>query len=257
MNGSLFALLQKPPLYQKSEAEFWNDTYISQQMLQAHLDPDFEGASRRKKFIEQSAAWIQEVVPPDKYTNLLDIGCGPGLYAEEFTKEGYQVTGVDFSRRSIDYAIQSAKDAGLAITYLYKNYLSLHLDQKFDFCTLIYCDYGALSTDDRAAVMKTVYEHLKPGGMFLLDAFTKAKFQKFEEGKTWNLCTGNGFWREEAHLEISGSYKYQDCVTLKQTLILTEQETIPYYIWDTYFTKEMLTDEAERAGFRVCTFTEM
>ena len=77
-------------------------------MLKAHLDPEFDGASRKLDFIEKSVAWITERIPPADYPLLLDIGCGPGIYAEMFTKKGYQVTGVDFSKRSIDYAQQSA-----------------------------------------------------------------------------------------------------------------------------------------------------
>ena len=38
--------------------EFWNDEYISEQMLKAHLDPEFDGASRKLDFIEKSVAWI-------------------------------------------------------------------------------------------------------------------------------------------------------------------------------------------------------
>ena len=35
--------LEKPPLYTKSKGAFWNDEYISKQMLKAHLNPEFEG----------------------------------------------------------------------------------------------------------------------------------------------------------------------------------------------------------------------
>lgn len=60
-------------------------------MLKAHLDPEFDGASRKLDFIEKSVAWITERIPPADYPLLLDIGCGPGIYAELFTKKGYQL----------------------------------------------------------------------------------------------------------------------------------------------------------------------
>ena len=44
MLDSMRMALEKPPLYKKSEGAFWNDEYISKQMLKAHLDPKFEGA---------------------------------------------------------------------------------------------------------------------------------------------------------------------------------------------------------------------
>ena len=56
MNSSFITSLRKPPIYTKSMVEFWNDEYISEQMLKAHLDPEFDGASRKSDFIEKSVA---------------------------------------------------------------------------------------------------------------------------------------------------------------------------------------------------------
>ncbi|EOH64712.1 class I SAM-dependent methyltransferase [Enterococcus mundtii] len=97
-------LLNKPTLYQQTKGAFWDDRHISKQMLQAHLDPEFEGASRKAGFIDESIRWINTVIPPKTYPTLLDIGCGPGIYAEKFSRLGYEVTGLDFSKRSIAYA---------------------------------------------------------------------------------------------------------------------------------------------------------
>ena len=56
MNSSFITSLRKPPIYTKSMVEFWNDEYISEQMLKAHLNPEFDGASRKLDFIEKSVA---------------------------------------------------------------------------------------------------------------------------------------------------------------------------------------------------------
>lgn len=109
MHTKLLQSLALPTLYQKSDTNFWDDTHISLQMLKAHLDPDFEAASRKHSFITDSAAWIATQVSPQQNLYLLDIGCGPGLYAQEFARAGYKVTGIDFSKRSIRYAQKSAK----------------------------------------------------------------------------------------------------------------------------------------------------
>ncbi len=247
-----YKALAKPPLYTKTKVAFWDDEHISKQMLKAHLDPEFEGASRNLKFIEKSVSWIKEMVSPQNYPLLLDVGCGPGIYAEKFSKEGYQVTGIDFSKRSIDYAQKSALQQKLNITYLYQNYLDMNLQQEFDFATLIYCDYGALSTQDRQIIMNNIYNHLKPGGKFLLDVFSMEKYNTFQEKQTWENCQNGGFWREEKYLAFNGSYKYSDNVTLEQTSIIVNNKITNYYIWDTYFTKETLMKEAMEAGFKVC-----
>lgn len=56
---------------------------------------------------------------------LLDLGCGPGLYAELFDDRGFQVTGLDFSRRSVQYAREHAAGTKRDIRYEYKNYLDM------------------------------------------------------------------------------------------------------------------------------------
>lgn len=251
MFNSISKVLERPPLYTKTKGELWNDKYISKQMLKAHLDPEFEGASRNLKFIEKSVTWIKEIVPPSGYPLLLDIGCGPGIYAERFSQEGYQVTGIDFSKRSIDYAQKSAIQQGLNITYLYQNYLGMDLNTAFDFSTMIYCDYGALSTSDRQIIMSKVYHHLKPGGKFLFDVFSMAKYNAFQEKQIWEICHNGGFWRKDKYLELKGCYKYSNSVTLEQISIISDSGMLSYYLWDTYFTQDTLMKEAKEAGFKV------
>ena len=127
----------------------WDDDHISKGMLEAHLNPDWDAATRNHAFLDKSVKWISEIAPPSRFKKLLDLGCGPGLYAERFVKTGYSVTGIDFSKRSIEYAKEQTKCNGSGIEYHYQNYLSLDYTEEFDLVTLIYCDYAALSVSDR------------------------------------------------------------------------------------------------------------
>lgn len=252
MNKNLMQTLNRPPVYTKTEAEFWNDKYISKQMLAAHLNPEFEAASRKLDFIEKSVSWMKEILPPSEYPLLLDLGCGPGIYAERFTQSGFKVTGVDYSQRSIHYAIESACKKNLNITYLYQDYLNLALYMNFDVATMIYCDYGALSTQDRKTVLNAVYRLLRPAGKFLFDVFSKKKYDEYVEQQTWEHVMQDGFWRKEEHLVLNRNYKYENNVSLKQAIVITQDKITPYNIWDTYFTKEAIIKEVEEVGFHVC-----
>ena len=252
MFASLFHNLEVPELYRATEGAFWDDEHISLQMLRAHLDPEFEGASRKLAFIERSAAWIRETLPPAAYPRLLDFGCGPGLYAERFARAEFQVTGVDLSRRSVTYAQNSARQQGLAIRYLLQNYLAMTLDETFDLATMIYCDYGALSAADRKLLLQNVYRHLRPKGRFLFDVFSVRHYEAFAEGQTWDFHPDGGFWRDRAHLELHARRKYPGSVTLEQTVILEESGTSAYYLWNTCYSAETLAEEVQAAGFKVC-----
>nr|WP_314462196.1 class I SAM-dependent methyltransferase [uncultured Clostridium sp.] len=245
-------LLKRPELYQETSIPFWDEEYISKQMLKAHLDPEFNGASRKMDFIRKSAEWIAKTVPPKDYPMLLDLGCGPGIYGEFFAKSGFKVTGVDFSSRSIDYAKKSAAEKKLNIVYFCQNYLSLELNGTFDFAVMIYCDYGALSPEKRKIVLKQVYDHLKPGGKFLFDVFSLNEYDNFQEKQIWDIHQGNGFWREDEYTELKRCCKYPENATLEQYVIISRTEASVYYLWNTYYTEETLLKEAEESGFKVC-----
>ena len=51
---------------------------------------------------------------------------------------------------------------------------------------------------------------------------------------------------------LSGFYKYLDNVTLDLISIISKKEITPYYLWNTYFSKETLIQEAESIGFKMC-----
>lgn len=244
-------LLTRPVEYRSTQCELWNDDYISQQMLRAHLEPNQDGASRRLSFIQQSVDWIQNILAPSVYPQLLDVGCGPGIYAELLAQRGFTVTGVDFSRRSIYYARSSATEKGLHIDYLYQDYLQLAVMRQFDVAIMIYCDYGALSPEKRKVLLGKLYHALRPGGRLILDVFSLAAYERFSEQQSWKISERGGFWSAEPYLELLNRCKYPSNVTLEQFVILSGDQSKSYYIWNSYFSVDSLLTELDAAGFRL------
>lgn len=249
MIDQLSAYLKKPRLYAPSTGEFWNDPHISKGMLEAHLNPQVDAATRRHEFLDQSVQWISKIAPPAQYKSLLDLGCGPGLYAERFLKAGYSVTGVDFSERSIAYAKEQAHLKNSAIEYHYQNYLTIDYTDQFDVITLIYCDYAVMPVEDRLFLLGRVYQALKPNGKFIVDVFTPS--MRKNESHTWQFCEEGGFWCEKPHICLESVYQYEDedATELRQCVVLTNEAISCYNIWDHFFTKEKLLSEIQTAGF--------
>ena len=240
--------LKSPELYETTENIFWKDEHISKQLLKIHLDPNDDLASRKLSFIDHSVSWIKTIVPPERYRNLLDIGCGPGLYSERFAEAGYSVTGIDFSSRSIEYARAITETRNNAITYVCEDYLHMTIHDSFDFAVMIYCDYGALSTDNRKRLMKNAYERLRIGGRFLLDVCSLRQYVDFEESRTWEVQDG-GFWSADRYYCLRNDQKYPENTTINQYLVVTRDETRAYNVWNHCFSKNDLISEAEAAGF--------
>ena len=78
MISKFFALLQKPALWQRSSELFWDDEHISKGMLEAHLNPDWDAASRKHHYIDRSVEWLKSIIPTG--SKILDLGCGLRTY---------------------------------------------------------------------------------------------------------------------------------------------------------------------------------
>ncbi len=247
-------LKQKPSEYEKSTSAFWDDEHISKYMLEAHLNPDTEAASRQHSFITTSASWISGLVRNPNECSLLDLGCGAGLYAQAFTALGFSVTGIDFAKRSIDYAVSQAVLQNMPITYHYQNYLEMHYDHKFDVITLIFCDFGVLSPSERSLLLKKIRAALKPDGVLILDGFTEKQYDDFTESRIV-AYEDEGFWNATPYMSIKNTYCYDDSKTyLEQYLIATEKHLHCYNIWNQAFDTTLLGAELKAAGFTKLRF---
>lgn len=247
-------LKQRPKAYAPGVPEFWNDPHISKGMLKAHLDSDMEAATRKLEFVRRSAEWIGQIADPQIRPRLLDLGCGPGIYAELFHRNGFDVTGIDLSPRSVAYARVHAAQERLDICYRCQNYLDLDEDAAFDVITLIYCDFGVLSGDDRKRLLRKIDKALKPGGLFIVDACAMKQYESWEEKRTWSYSDG-GFWSEQPYACLYSFYRYDDCrVFLEQYVIVTKDDVRCFNIWNHGFTSEELEADLKAAGFDVVSF---
>jgi hypothetical protein len=75
----LEALSTPPEPFTPGAPLFWDDPHISQYLLEAHLDPNTEAASRQPDVIEAVIDWLLAYLDVQPGTAWLDMGCGPGL----------------------------------------------------------------------------------------------------------------------------------------------------------------------------------
>lgn len=234
-------LTRKPPLFEKSALNFWTDPYISQHVLYAHLNPNIDAASRRPETIDKTVAWITSRLQLPAGSRILDLGCGPGLYAERFSVMGYHVTGIDFSHHSIAYAQEQARRRGLSIAYRCEDYLFLDEQETYDLIVMIYGDFCVLSNDERDALLHKIHRALKPGGHFIFDVFTKAYVTSLKND--WFVSLRDGFWLPKPHLVLEQNYHYpQDHVHLHQYHIIeSDGELQTCNVWHHYYSKAEIT----------------
>jgi SAM-dependent methyltransferase len=244
-------LQQKPLPFEPGEPLFWTDPHIAQQMLATHLNPDTDAASRRPETIARATHWIATSLGLQPGDPILDLGCGPGLYAERLARAGFQVTGVDFSQNSIEYATAQARAQHLAIQYRCQNYLQLADEGLYSAALLIYGDFCPLAPEQRAQLLANIQRALKPGGCFVLDVSTPSLRQKYGLKNGW-YAAASGFWKPGPHLVLEQGFSYPGDLYLDQYVVVESNAKISVYRnWFQDYTPDTIRAELEAGGFAV------
>jgi SAM-dependent methyltransferase len=233
-------------------SDLWTDEHTSKQMLACHLNETIDVSSRNAEFINRSVEWIATELNIGRDFKIADFGCGPGLYAAPLAKRGANVTGIDFSERSIEYAKGVAAREQLNISYVKQNYLEFETGDRFDLVLMIMCDYCALSPSQRKGILRIFHRVLKPGKSVLLDVYSLSAFEQKEEVATYEVNQLNGFWSPHRYYGFLNTFKYdEEKVALDKYTIIELDRTRNVYNWLQYFAPEDLEREFIKAGFSV------
>ena len=256
MFDRLEAINSRPAPFQFYTAEeLWTDEHTSTKMLEYHLNEAIDLSSRNKDFINRSVKWIVSHFGIDSNTSIADFGCGPGLYTTLFAENNADVTGIDFSNRSIEYAKNISVQKGLNITYYQQNYLEFETEKRYDLITMIFCDYCALSPAQRKTMLAKFYSFLKPGGSVLLDVHSLNIFNSRDEVALYELNQLDGFWSPENYYGFLNTFKYdEEKVTLDKYTIIEKARSRIIYNWLQYFNQDSLREEFEKNGFEAKEF---
>jgi cyclopropane fatty-acyl-phospholipid synthase-like methyltransferase len=236
-------------------SELWTDEHTSKQMLSFHLNEEIDVSSRKEEFIDRSVEWIACRFNIGAGMKIADFGCGPGLYTTRLAKMKADVTGIDFSKRSIQYAQEAAIREGLHIRYINQNYLEFETKDRFDVILMIMCDFCALSPSQRKKMLNTFYSILEPEGSIILDVYSLKAFDQKEETAMYEVNLLDGFWSPNKYYGFLNTFKYQEeKVILEKFTIVEETRTRTIYNWLQYFGPEALEKEFAGSGFKVENF---
>ena len=113
----------------------------------------------------------------------LDLCCGAGTNAIYLAEKDFEVTGVDISRRAIQYAKGKAKQANVEINFIIGSFIDLSFrDEEFGFVFDMGC-FHHVKVEERKKFIKGVHRVLKKVGNYLLTCFS------YKNGPAWNHFT--------------------------------------------------------------------
>ena len=113
----------------------------------------------------------------------LDLCCGAGTNMIYLAENGFEVTGIDVSKRAIDYAKAKAKHTKAHVNFVIESFVDLSfIDDEFDFVFDMGC-FHHVEIVDRPAFIEGICRVLKKGGDYILTCFS------YKNGKAWNHFT--------------------------------------------------------------------
>ena len=232
--------------------ELWTDEHMSKQMLAYHLNDEVDLASRNAAFIDRSVAWIASRFDVRPGMKIADFGCGPGQYSTRLARRRADLTGIDFSQRSIEYAQNIAKQEELPITYVHHDYLNFRSEASFDLIIMIMCDYCALDPYRRKKILGIFRESLAPSGSILLDVHSLVFFTQKKESAIYEENLLNGFFSSNKYYGFLNTFKYEkEKATLDKYTIIESDYRREIYNWLQCFSEEDLKEEFSECGLTI------
>jgi len=233
-------------------SDLWTDEHTSGGMLSYHLNDAVDVSSRNARFVNRSVKWIASRFNIGKGTKVADFGCGPGLYTTRLAGRQANVTGIDFSTRSIEYARKTAAGEQLNVHYVNQNYLEYETDDRFHLILMIMCDFCALSPGQRRKILDKFHSFLGPDGSVLLDVYSLNAFEQREETAIYEANLLDGFWSKKKYYGFVNTFKYEkEKVSLDKYTIFEADRVRTVYNWLQHFSPETLEREFAESGFSI------
>lgn len=114
--------------------------------------------------------------------SILDLACGKGRHSLFLNKKGFEVTGVDLSAQSIEFAKQFENE---------KLHFAVHdmrddLNTKYDGVFNLFTSFGYFDNDeDDIAVLETIKNSMKPNSVAVIDFMNAERvIEKLVESET-------------------------------------------------------------------------
>jgi SAM-dependent methyltransferase len=227
----------------------WDEPEFSERMLAQHLDQSHGAASRPlielRAQVERMIQWLDLQAGG----RLLDVTCGPGLYAAEFARRGIHVTGIDFGPASVRYARNYC--AGLPCEFVMGDVRQMDFaGAAFDAAIYIYGQFTVLRPAESRDVLARIRAALRPGARLLLEVLDDEHFDK--KDSNWWYTDQGGLWGDFPYLHLGERHwnaEQRAAVERFHILNLQTGETRTYGLSDQAYNAEQMVAMLADAGY--------
>lgn len=231
----------------------WDDPEFGQRMLRYHLSETTSAASRVSAERTKTVNQLWDILQLSPNACLLDVTCGPGLYAVEFAQLGCHVTGVDFAPTSIDYAKSSAEKHHVSdkCDFILQDVRDLDLPPThFDAAILLYGQLSVMERHESQTLLTRIYNALRPNGMLCVELLDFDRLDK--KNNSWWFTDNQGLWGDAPFLHLGERLWLEDDQTIVErfhTLHLDSGRFDEVTLCDVAYPVEEMVNMFRQAGF--------
>ncbi len=242
---------RQPPIPFVDGAGFpWEDSDFSRRMLAQHLEQSHGAASRPKREVALQTAAMWEWLGLAPGARLLDVGCGPGLYACDLARRGAEVFGLDVSPAALAHAETHFSSCQRSLMADYR-----HLPiapGSMDAAIFLYGQFATMPPDEALDVLSELASVLRPGGLLLLELLDPERVDRSDSN--WWFTDSGGLWGDFPYLHL-GERHWDEAqqASLERYYILNLEtgELHEYALADQVYTPDDIRRMARAVGMEV------
>jgi SAM-dependent methyltransferase len=182
----------------------WHDADFSRRMLTWHLAQDHDLASRRVEWIDRQVEWIDALLADRRGASILDLGCGPGLYAHRLAARGHRVRGIDIGPASIEHARAQIGDGGHC-EFVLGDIREVGYGGPHDLVMLLYGEFNVFAPAEAAAILRRSKEALAAGGVLVLETQDADAIEKIGRREPSMASSDGGLFDDRPHRLLTES----------------------------------------------------
>ena len=225
MNLSMLANRSDPIPWTSGHKIPWDDPSFSERMLREHLNQNHDLASRSLSKVVSQVEYLHSEIVTNK-GRVLDLGCGPGLYCREFSKRGYECTGIDISPASIAYAREFDRSS----IYRLEDVTSAYFGDGYMLAMMLFGEFQAFEPRIASGLLSRMKRSVIPGGVVVLEVFSEEKIESMgQQSSSWRSMS-SGLFSESPHLHLQEHFWFpSDRVAVGRHYIVGENGDVLEY----------------------------
>jgi SAM-dependent methyltransferase len=164
----------------------WFDDYFKEAYNLAYISLyDREKAQKECEFIKK----MLDMRPEHE---ILDIPCGFGRHAAEFTRQGYKITGMEYHPVQIKKAKEYMENEGVSFDIIQADMRNIPHKNRYDRLYNFFTSFGYFNDEENEKTIGQFHEALKPGGLLLIETMNRDFDLKIDSDRSiWRKVDGS------------------------------------------------------------------